>query len=116
MGLLSLLVWILSAVMGYALVFLVFNMAHMHPWTRRTAIALTLVFLTTRLIRIGMSDIHMGHRWGEMPLPQAVAISIFFGGLAGVGAPSLIIGAMVLVMTDISWIAENLAARGGQWF
>jgi hypothetical protein len=113
MDLLSLLVWTLSAVMGYALVFLVFNMLHMHPWTRHTAIALTLVFLTTRLIRIGMSDTHTGHTWGEMPLPQAVAISIFFGGLADIGAPSLIIGAMVLIATDISWIGNNLAAQGG---
>lgn len=66
---------------------------------------MTLVFPTTRLIRIGMPDIRTGHSRGA----QAVAISIVFGGLADIGA-------MVLIMTDMSSIADNLAVRGRPLF
>lgn len=69
------------------------------------AIALTLVVPTTRLTRIVMSDIRTGRSRGA----QAVAISTAFGGLADIEA-------MVLIMTDMSWIADNLAARGRPLF
>lgn len=52
-----------------------------------------------------MPDIRTGHSRGA----QAVAISIVFGGLADIGA-------MVLIMTDMSSIADNLAVRGRPLF
>ncbi len=110
------LMWTLSLLVAYPMVFLAFHvepMQHIRPWMRCAAIALTSVYLTTRLIRTEMADTPNDHTWADTPIPQAAAITIFFGILANTGAASLIAGATILIVSDMAWILETLSARAG---
>ncbi|KAH6854974.1 hypothetical protein B0I37DRAFT_441892 [Chaetomium sp. MPI-CAGE-AT-0009] len=104
MPLLSLLVWMISTVMAYVLIFLMFDLQDMRPWLRRTAVVLSGVALTLRIIRTEMGDFQPDPIWGNTPLKPALWITIFFGVLADIGAPSLIIVGLLTIMIDVAWI------------
>jgi hypothetical protein len=114
--LLSLMVWIISTVLAYVLIFLMFDLQDMRPWLRRTAILLSGVALTARIIRTEMGDHHPDPIWGNTPLKSSLWITIFFGVLADIGAPSLIIVGLLTIMIDAIWIAEHWATRVGPFF
>jgi hypothetical protein len=116
MPLLSLLVWMISTVMAYVLIFLMFDLQDMRPWLRRTAIVLSGVALTLRIIRTEMGDFQPDPIWGNTPLKPALWITIFFGVLADIGAPSLIIVGLLTIMIDVAWIVDNSMTRAGPSF
>lgn len=114
MPLISLLFWTLSIMSSYVLVLQALYMRQLDRWTRHIAIAMAMIALTARIIRIELTDPRMHLRWdGTGALPQAVAIILTFGILADIGVPSLLIGGTVFIMMDATWIAE---ARGERWF
>jgi len=93
-----------------------FTTQQMHPLMRRLAIGLSVTFLTVRIIRTEMTAMHPVPVWAETPLPQAMFISLFFGILADIGLPSLIIVATMVIAIDATWIVDTLAERAGPFF
>jgi putative effector of murein hydrolase LrgA (UPF0299 family) len=78
---------------------------------RHTAIALSVVTLTARIIRIETTNIRLDFRWENTPLPHAVVITLFFEILADIGPPFLIIVGTLVTMMEVGWVVDSLAAR-----
>jgi hypothetical protein len=112
------LMWILSLLAAYPLVFLTFNAEPLrrllHSGMRVAAIALATLYLTTRLIRTEIAEMPTRQTWVDTPVPQAAAITIFFAILAHTGAASLVVGAALLILADMAWILDTRSARAAE--
>jgi hypothetical protein len=105
------LLWIMSVALAYYLIFMMFETPPLRPRMRHTAIALSVVTLTARIIRIETTNIRLDFRWENTPLPHAVVITLFFEILADIGAPCLIILGTLVTMMEVAWVVDSLAAR-----
>ena len=122
MDLICLLGWAMNLVAAFALVVLVFLifredlMGHLSRRMIITAIALSLTFLTTRLIRIQMTDMPRGRGLADTPLTQATGIATVFVTLAVMGPLRLIAVATAFIVMDVAWILDTSAAQAEQSF
>jgi hypothetical protein len=105
------LLWITSVALAYYLISMMFETPPLRPWMRHTAIALSVVTLTARIIRIETTNIRLDFRWENTPLPHAVVITLFFEILADIGPPFLIIVGTLVTMMEVGWVVDSLAAR-----
>lgn len=76
------LVWLLSTIMGYTLIFVMFDLQHMRPWMKRAGIVLSVVALTVRIIRNEMGDTQMFRIWNNMQLERTFFLSCGFRRLS----------------------------------
>lgn len=105
------LLWMLSVGLAYYLIFMMFESPPLRPWMRHTAIAMSAVILTARIIRIETTNIRLEFRWENTALPHAVVITFLFEMLADIGAPCLIIVGTLLTVMEVAWVVDTLAAR-----
>ncbi len=113
MYLFGILVWFTTVAISYTMVIMMFTTQQMHPLMRRIAIGLSVTFLTVRIIRTEMTPMDPMPVWADTPLAQSIFISLFFGILADIGLPSLIIVGMMVIAIDATWIADTIAERAG---
>lgn len=92
-------------------VFLIFSMQPISPTLRRIGIALSVVTLTARLIRIELTDPLAPHDILEVPLTEALVTSIFFGILADEGALHLVLGGLAVTIAQVLLVRDVLRDR-----
>jgi hypothetical protein len=108
--------WMVCTALAYMLVFLLFDMQPLGPWTRRIGIALSMFALTVQIIRTEMTDIRLVPFWGDTPLAQSMGITLFLAIMADMGLPYLITVGMGIILMDVTWIADNWQRLGGLFF
>lgn len=112
MHLIVTLVEMLDLLLAYAAVYWMLDGQPLPPRMRRLATTMSLVVLTSRIIRIQLTGSPMHLDWVDMPLPQAIAVTVTFGTLADMGPLYLVIGGVALLTIEILWAVDTWEARG----
>lgn len=107
--------WMISTVMAYVLIYMIFDLRDMHPWMRRIAVTLSSAALIARIIRTEMEDFQPDRVWGNTPLKPALLIPILFAVLADIGAPFLMFVGLYIITIDATWIADNWVTLAGSF-